>query len=203
MHILARAPSPRCAVRPSFPAPDRPATPPVRRARHPGTGRMPVALAPVPSTPLVVIAHDDPGTADSLRHAVETAAGWPVLLADPSPAGLAAALAGGPSVALIGCAALPNLPSDCRTPLVAIGDDDRPPTSGPRSPPAPAASSPGPTAPPTCRASWPGSPRPASPAPGSPAWSSPPAASRAAPAPPPSPSTWPPPGPAGAPPPSC
>jgi Flp pilus assembly CpaE family ATPase len=86
-----------------------------------------VAVAPVPSLPpLVVIAHDDPGTADSLRHAVETAAGWQVLLADPSPAGLTTALASGPSVALVGCAALANLPDDCRTPLVAIGDDDRP-----------------------------------------------------------------------------
>ena len=88
---------------------------------------MPVAIAPVPSTPpLVVIAHDDPGTADSLRHAVESTAGWQVLMADPSPAGLTAALAGGPSVALVGCAALANLPGGCRTPLVAIGDDDRP-----------------------------------------------------------------------------
>jgi hypothetical protein len=88
---------------------------------------MPVAVAPVPSTPpLVVIAHDDPGTADSLRHAVESTAGWQVLMADPSPAGLTAALAGGPSVALVGCAALANLPGGCRTPLVAIGDDDRP-----------------------------------------------------------------------------
>jgi Flp pilus assembly CpaE family ATPase len=86
-----------------------------------------VALAPVPSVPpLVVIAHDDPGTADSLRHAVESAAGWQVVLADPSPAGLAAALAGGPSVALVGCGALGNLPAGCRTPLIAIGDDDRP-----------------------------------------------------------------------------
>jgi pilus assembly protein CpaE len=88
---------------------------------------MPVALAPVPSTPpLVLIAHDDPGTADALRHAVESATGWQVLMADPSHVGLTAALAGGPSVALIGCAALANLPSGCRTPLVAIGDDDRP-----------------------------------------------------------------------------
>jgi Flp pilus assembly CpaE family ATPase len=86
-----------------------------------------VALAPVPSMPpLVLVAHDDPGTADSLRHAVETAAGWQVLMADPSHAGLTAALASGPSVALIGCAALANLPSGCRIPLVAIGDDDRP-----------------------------------------------------------------------------
>jgi hypothetical protein len=88
---------------------------------------MPVALAPVPSVPpLVVVAHDDPGTADSLRHAVESAVGWQVLMADPSPAGLAAALAGDPSVALVGCAALANLPAGCRTPLIAIGDDDRP-----------------------------------------------------------------------------
>jgi len=88
---------------------------------------MPVALAPVPSTPpLAVIAHDDPATADSLRHAVESTAGWQVLMADPSPAGLTAALASGPSVALVGCAAVANLPGGCRTPLVAIGDDDRP-----------------------------------------------------------------------------
>jgi cellulose biosynthesis protein BcsQ len=88
---------------------------------------MPVALEPVPSMPpLVVIAHDDPGTADSLRHAVESTTGWQVVMADPSPAGLSAALVAGPSVALIGCAALGNLPADCRTPIVAIGDDDRP-----------------------------------------------------------------------------
>jgi Flp pilus assembly CpaE family ATPase len=88
---------------------------------------MPVALAPVPSAPpLVVIAHHDPGTADSLRHAVESATGWQVLVADPSPAGLAAALAAGPAVALVGCVALAGLPDDCRTPLVAVGDDDRP-----------------------------------------------------------------------------
>ncbi len=86
-----------------------------------------MALEPVPSTPpLVVIAHDDPGTADSLRHAVQSATGWQVVLADPSPAGLAAALAAGPSVALIGCAALASVPADCHTPIVAIGDDDRP-----------------------------------------------------------------------------
>jgi pilus assembly protein CpaE len=88
---------------------------------------MPVALAPVaPIPPLVLIAHDDPGTADSLRHAVETAAGWQALMADPSLAGLTAALAGGPSVALIGCAALANLPGGCRIPIVAVGDDARP-----------------------------------------------------------------------------
>jgi cellulose biosynthesis protein BcsQ len=92
---------------------------------------MPVALEPVPSMPpLVVIAHDDPGTADSLRHAVESTTGWQVVMADPSPAGLSASLVADPSVALIGCAALGNLPADCRTPIVAIGDDDRPADDG-------------------------------------------------------------------------
>jgi cellulose biosynthesis protein BcsQ len=86
-----------------------------------------VALEPVPSiAPLVVVAHDDPGTADSLRHAVEALAGWQVMVADPGAAGLTAALAAAPSVALVGCGALANLPADCPTPLVAIGDDDRP-----------------------------------------------------------------------------
>jgi pilus assembly protein CpaE len=86
-----------------------------------------VALAAVPSMPpLVVVVHHDPGTADSLRHAVESASGWQVLAADPSPAGVAAALAAGPSAALVGCDALAHLPADCRTPIVAIGDDDRP-----------------------------------------------------------------------------
>ena len=86
-----------------------------------------MALEPVPSIPpLVVVAHHDPATADSLRHAVESAAGWRVLVAEPSAAGLTAALAAGPSVALVGCAVLAALPADCRTPLVAVGDDDRP-----------------------------------------------------------------------------
>ena len=85
-----------------------------------------MALEPIPSMPpLVVIAHDDPGTADSLRHAVEAATGWQVVMADPSPAGLAAALGTGASVALIGCAALGNVPADCRTPIIAVGDDER------------------------------------------------------------------------------
>jgi Flp pilus assembly CpaE family ATPase len=87
---------------------------------------MPVALEPVPSIPsLVVVAHDDPAVADSLRHAVESAGGWQVLVAAPSAAGLTAALAAGPSVALVGCAVLADLPADCRTPLIAVGDDDR------------------------------------------------------------------------------
>ena len=86
-----------------------------------------MALEPVLSIPrLVVVAHDDPATADSLRHAVESAAGWRVLVAGPGDVGLAAALAAGPSVALVGCALLANLPADCSIPLVAVGDDDRP-----------------------------------------------------------------------------
>jgi cellulose biosynthesis protein BcsQ len=88
---------------------------------------MPVAPEPVSATlPLVVVAHHDPGTADSLRHAVEAAAGFRVAVAQPGPAGLAAALASGPAVALVGCALLPELPAGCRVPLLAVGDDDRP-----------------------------------------------------------------------------
>jgi Cellulose biosynthesis protein BcsQ len=88
---------------------------------------MPVALEPVPSTPrFVVVAHSDPATADSLRHAVESMAGWKVLVAGPGVAGLSAALAVSPSVVLIGCDLLANLPADCRAPLVAVGDDDDP-----------------------------------------------------------------------------
>jgi Flp pilus assembly CpaE family ATPase len=75
---------------------------------------------------LVVVAHHDPGTADSLRHAVETAVGWQVVVSDPGPAGLAEAMAAGPSVALLGCALLADLPSGWRTPLIAVGDDDHP-----------------------------------------------------------------------------
>jgi hypothetical protein len=88
---------------------------------------MPVALEPVPATvPLVVVAHDDPGTADALRHAIETAAGWRAAVAQPGATGLAAALATGPAVALVGCAVLADLPPGCGTPLLAVGDDDRP-----------------------------------------------------------------------------
>ena len=86
-----------------------------------------MALEPVPDTvPLVVVAHDDPATADSLRHAIEAAAGWSVAVAQPDPAGLAAALAADPAVAVVGCAALADLPAGCRTPLLAIGDEGRP-----------------------------------------------------------------------------
>ena len=83
-----------------------------------------MALEPVPSIPPVVVIAHDPGTADSLRHAVE-AAGWQALLADSSASGLAAAVAAGPSVALVACPALANLPPDCPVPLIAVGDDDR------------------------------------------------------------------------------
>ena len=76
--------------------------------------------------PLVVIAHDDPATADGLRHAVETAAGWRTVVAEPNAAGLAAALAGGPTAALVGCGVLPDLPSPSQVPVLAVGDDNRP-----------------------------------------------------------------------------
>jgi hypothetical protein len=83
-----------------------------------------VALATVPSTPrLVVVAHSDLDTAASLRHAVGSTAGWQALVAGPGDAGLAAALAAKPAVALVECALLADLPADCRTPLVAVGDD--------------------------------------------------------------------------------
>jgi cellulose biosynthesis protein BcsQ len=86
-----------------------------------------VALEAVPAMlPLVVVAHDDPDTADALRHAVETAAGWRVAVAEPGPAGLAAALAAGPTVALVGCSLLADLPAGCRTPVLAVGEHDRP-----------------------------------------------------------------------------
>jgi hypothetical protein len=165
-----------------------------------------VALEPVPSIPpLVVVAHDDPATADSLRHAIESAGGWRVWMADPSVAGLSAALAVSPPVAVVGCAVLASLPADRQTPLVAIGDDDRPAdvqaamAVGARSLlawPDGAADLPSELA----RVAATATPTPPV---ATAAWSSPPAASRAAPAPPPSPSTSPPPGPAAVPARSC
>jgi cellulose biosynthesis protein BcsQ len=77
-------------------------------------------------SPLVVIAHEDPGTADSLRHAIETVAGWRTVVAEPDPASLGAALASGPAVALVGCGLLADVPQACGVPLLAIGDDSRP-----------------------------------------------------------------------------
>jgi pilus assembly protein CpaE len=86
-----------------------------------------VALDPARELlPLVVVAHDDPGTADSLRHAIETGAGWRVAVAEPDRGGLAAALAAGPAVALVGCAVLADLPAGCRLPVLAVGDGERP-----------------------------------------------------------------------------
>lgn len=78
------------------------------------------------SSPLVVIAHEDPGTADSLRHAIETAAGWRTVLAEPDPASIGAALASAPAAALVSCGLLAHVSSPCRVPLLAIGDDSRP-----------------------------------------------------------------------------
>ncbi len=77
-------------------------------------------------SPLVVIAHEDPGTADSLRHAIETVAGWRTVVAEPDPASLGAALASAPAVALVGCGLLADVPQACGVPLLAIGDDSRP-----------------------------------------------------------------------------
>jgi cellulose biosynthesis protein BcsQ/CheY-like chemotaxis protein len=83
-------------------------------------------LAPRPDgPPLLVVAHDDPGTADALRHAVERA-GWRVAVAEPGAAGLAAALATRPAVALVGCATLGELPPACGVPVLGVGDDTRP-----------------------------------------------------------------------------
>jgi cellulose biosynthesis protein BcsQ len=75
--------------------------------------------------PLVVIAHEDAATADSLRHAVESIVGWRAAVAEPGRGGLVAALASGPAAALIGCGLLGDLPTGCRVPVVAIGDDTR------------------------------------------------------------------------------
>lgn len=76
--------------------------------------------------PVVVIAHEDPGIADSLRHAVEGVAGWRAVVAQPDAAGLGAALASGPSVALVSCGLLGEVPTASPVPLLAIGDDGRP-----------------------------------------------------------------------------
>jgi cellulose biosynthesis protein BcsQ len=75
--------------------------------------------------PSVLIAHEDAGTADALRHAVESVVGWRAIVAEPDPAGLVAALASSPAVALIGCGLLSELPAGCRVPILAVGDDTR------------------------------------------------------------------------------
>ncbi len=77
-------------------------------------------------SPLVVIAHEDPGTADSLRHAIEALAGWRTVLAESDPASLGAALASAPAVALVSCGLLADVPPACGVPLLAIGDDSHP-----------------------------------------------------------------------------
>jgi cellulose biosynthesis protein BcsQ len=85
-----------------------------------------VALNMVRDVPLlVVIAHEDAATADSLRHAVDSIVGWRAAVAEPGPGGLVAALASGPVAILIGCGLLGDLPAGCRVPVVAIGDDSR------------------------------------------------------------------------------
>src|SRR5919198_2701997 len=93
---------------------------------HPNFRRNVVALHMVDEVqPLVVIAHEDAGTADALRHAVEAIVRWRAVVAEPSAAGLGAALASGPAVALIGCGLLSELPAGCRVPVLAVGDDTR------------------------------------------------------------------------------
>ena len=72
-----------------------------------------------------MIAHDDPATADGLRHAVE-AAGWRAAVAQPGPGGLAAASATRPAVALVGCGLLAGLPAGFGVPVLGVGDDTRP-----------------------------------------------------------------------------
>ena len=75
--------------------------------------------------PLALVAHDDPGIAEALRHAV-TSCGWRAAVAEPRPHGLAATLALGPAVAVVGCGLLGGLPGSNLTPVLAIGDDNRP-----------------------------------------------------------------------------
>jgi ActR/RegA family two-component response regulator len=85
-----------------------------------------MALTRAPDAPpLLVVAHDDAGTADALRHAAETA-GWRVAVAQPGAAGLAAALTARPAVALVGCALLGDVPAGSGVPLLGVGDDTRP-----------------------------------------------------------------------------
>ena len=76
--------------------------------------------------PLVVIAHEDPPTAEGLRHAVEAGAGWRATVAAAGQAGLAAALTANPAALLVGCGRLAELPPACRIPVLAVGDDRHP-----------------------------------------------------------------------------
>src|SRR6266536_1545797 len=92
-----------------------------RPAQPPAPGGRPVAPAPQ-SQPFAVVAHDDPGTAEALRHAAGTA-GWRVVVAAPGQHGLEAALTSRPAVAVVGCGRLGELPGSLDVPLLAVGDD--------------------------------------------------------------------------------
>jgi Flp pilus assembly CpaE family ATPase len=87
-----------------------------------------VVANPHIAAPLVTVAHPDPAAAEALRHAI-VAAGWRVALAGDGAAGLAAAMACQPAVAVIGCGLLPGLPvatgpdGVAVVPLLAVGDD--------------------------------------------------------------------------------
>jgi hypothetical protein len=83
-------------------------------------------MLPRDSLPLVAVAHPDPGTADALRHAVESTGDWRAAVAGPGRDALTAMLACGATVAIVGCARLGDLPPGNPVPVLAIGDPDRP-----------------------------------------------------------------------------
>ena len=78
------------------------------------------------SLPLVAIAHADPGTADALRHAVESTGDWRAAVAGPGREPLATVLACGAAIAVVGCGRLADLAPGNTVPVLAIGDPDRP-----------------------------------------------------------------------------
>jgi cellulose biosynthesis protein BcsQ len=78
------------------------------------------------TVPLVVVAHEDAGIAESLRHALEADVGWRAVVVPPEEHALAAAVASGVTAALIGCGALADLPARRAVPVLAVGDDTRP-----------------------------------------------------------------------------
>src|SRR5262245_50908963 len=83
-------------------------------------------MLPRDSLPLVAVAHPDPGTADALRHAVESTGDWRAAVAGPGRDALAAMLACGAIIAIVGCARLGDLAPGNPVPVLAIGDPDRP-----------------------------------------------------------------------------
>src|SRR5262245_47514936 len=83
-------------------------------------------MVSAPHLPLVVIAHPDPHITDAVRDAVQATGAWHTLAAGQGPDALAAALADEAYAAVVGCAALPDLPPAIPVPVLAIGDPDRP-----------------------------------------------------------------------------